>query len=171
MGSELLGHLMGHTVRSRWCAPVLALLILILPSSLSAQGKSHGYVSLGAGATGLVGGVDWVIGPGPIGVGGEFGVGWVFLGAITGSYHLPSSRSSKHDLFATVGYAELGSDEFSSHGVTIGGGATYWPAVHLGLRLDGFKYLPVSTQNNVPAEQRSPSRYWGLRVGVAFRFR
>ena len=158
-------------MRSRRCAPVVALLILFLPSSLRAQGKSAGSVSLGAGATGLVGGVDWVIGPGPIGIGGELGIGWVFLGAITGSYHLPSRRSSRYDLFATLGYAELGSDEFSSHGATIGGGATYWPAVHLGVRLDGFKYLPVSTQNNVPAEQRSPSRYWGLRVGVAFRFR
>ena len=162
---------MGHTSRSEWRASVLVFLILVLPGSLSAQGKSHGYVSLGAGATDLNGGLDWVIAGGPIGIGGEFGVGWVFLGAITGSYHFPASRSSKHDLFATVGYAELGSDEFSSQGVTVGGGATYWPSARLGLRFDAFKFLPVATHNVIPAEERSPSQYWGVRAGVAFRFR
>jgi hypothetical protein len=141
------------------------------PSSLSAQGKSHGYVSLGTGATDLSGGLDWVIAGGPIGIGAEVGAGWVFMAAITGSYHLLARRPGNHDLFATVGYAELGSDEFFSQGVTVGGGATYWPAVHLGLRVDAFRFLPVSTHNNIPAEERSPSRYWGLRAGVAFRFR
>ena len=171
MGSNLSGNLVGHTSRSEWRASVLVFLILVLPGSLSAQGKSHGYVSLGAGATDLNGGLDWVIAGGPIGIGGELGAGWVFLASITGSYHFPASRSSKNDLFATVGYAELGSDEFSSQGVTVGGGATYWPAAHLGLRFDAFRFLPVATDNVIPAEERSPSRYWGLRAGVAFRFR
>ena len=171
MELNLPGTRLGHTSRSGWRALALALLILLLPSSLSAQGKSHGYVSLGAGATDLNGGMDWIIGGGPIGVGGEFGVGWVFLGAITGSYHFPASRPRKYDLFTTAGYAELGSDEFSSQGVNVGGGATYWPAARLGLRFDAFRFLPVATHNVIPAEERSPSRYWGVRAGVAFRFR
>jgi len=53
----------------------------------------------------------------------------------------------------------------------VGGGATYWPAARLGLRFDAFRFLPVATDTNIPAEERSPSRYWGVRAGVAFRFR
>jgi hypothetical protein len=147
------------------------MLILLFPSSLSAQGKSHGYVSLGAGATHLNGGLDWVIAGGPIGIGAEVGEGWVLFAALTGSYHFLARRPSKHDVFARVGYAGLGSSEFSSHGVTVGGGATFWPATHLGLRLDAFRFLPVATENSIPAGERSASRYWGLRAGVAFRLR
>lgn len=154
-----------------WRASVLVWLILLIPSPLSAQGKSQGYVSLGAGATDLNGGLDWVIKGGPIGIGGEVGAGWVFLAAITGSYHFVASRPRKHDVFATVGYAGLGSSEFSSQGPTVGGGATYWPAARLGLRFDAYRFLPVATDNSIPTEERSPSRYWGVRAGVAFRFR
>ena len=162
---------MGPMSRSGWRASVLVLVILLLPSSVRAQGKSHGYVSLGAGATDLNGGLDWVIGGGPIGIGGEVGAGWVFLAAITGSYHFLARQPRKYDLFATAGYAGLGSSEFSSHGVTVGVGATYWPAARLGLRFDAFRFLPVATDNSIPAEERSPSRYWGVRAGLAFRFR
>jgi hypothetical protein len=147
------------------------LLIVLCPSSLGAQGKSQGYVSLGVGATDLNGGLDWVIAGGPIGIGGEVGTGWAFLATITGSYHFLARRPRKHDLFATVGYAGLANSEFSSQGVTVGGGTTLWPATHLGIRFDAFRFLPVATDNNIPAEERSPSRYWGLRAGVAFRFR
>ena len=162
---------MGQTSHRGGCALLLVLLIVLCPSSLGAQVKSHGYVSLGAGATDLNGGFDWVIEGGPIGIGGEVGAGWVFLAAITGSYHFLARRQRKYDLFATVGYAGLGSSEFSSQGVTVGGGATYWPAARLGLRFDAFRFLPVATDNSIPAEERSPSRYWGVRAGVAFRFR
>jgi hypothetical protein len=150
---------------------VLLLFVLLLPSSVDAEGRSHGYASLGAGATDLNGGVDWVIGGGPLAVGGEVGVGWVLLAAITGSYHFLARRPGKLDAFATVGYAGLGSSEFSSQGATVGGGATYWPVARLGLRFDAFRFLPVATDNNIPAEERSPQRYWGVRAGVAFRFR
>jgi hypothetical protein len=162
---------MGRTSHRGRRASVLLLLILLLPSSLGAQGKSHAYVSLGAGATDFNGGLEWVIAGGPIGISGEVGAGWVFLRAIAGSYHFPVRRPRKHDLFATVGYAGLGSSEFSSQGVTVGGGGTYWPAVRLGLRFDAFRFLPVATDNNIPAEEPSPSRYWGVRAGVAFRLR
>ena len=157
--------------RSGWRASVLVLLILLFPSSARAQAKSYGYVSLGAGATDLNGGLEWVIAGGPIGIGAEVGAGWVFFAAVTGSYHFLARRPSKHDLFARVGYAGLGSSEFSSQGVTVGGGATYWPASRLGVRFDAFKFLPVATDNSIPTDERSPSRYWGVRAGVAFRLR
>jgi hypothetical protein len=150
------------------CAFVL-LLALVFPSSLMAQAKSHSYVSAGAGATDLSGGIDWVIGDGPLSIGAEVGVGWVFLAALNASYHPLSRRASPHDVFATIGYARLGSGEFSSHGVNVGGGATYWPASRVGLRFDAFRFLPASTTNDIPAAERSPSRYWGVRAGVAFR--
>ncbi len=120
-------HLMSSRIcqTSRWgrCALVL-LIVLLLSGSLSAQGKSYAYVSLGAGATDINGGLDWAISGGPIGIGGEVGTGWVFLGAVTGSYHFLADRPRKHDVFATVGYAGLGSSEFSSQGMTVGGGAS-----------------------------------------------
>lgn len=84
---------------------------------------------------------------------------------------LPPRQPTKRDVFATVGYARLGSSEFSSQGVTLGGGATYWPTALWGFRFDAIRYLPVATDNNIPAEERSPSRYWGVGAGVAFRFR
>lgn len=55
----------------------LALLVLpmmLLPCSSNAQGRSHGYVSLGAGATDIDWGVDWLIPTTPIGIGAEMGV-------------------------------------------------------------------------------------------------
>jgi hypothetical protein len=149
----------------------LALLVLLCSDSVSAQVKSHGYVSVGAGATDLDGGLDWVIADGPVSIGGEVGVGWAFLGAITGSYHFLARRPTRHDVFASVGYAGLGNSEFSSQGVTVGGGATYWPAARLGLRFDGFRFVPVATDDHIPAAQRSADRYWGVRVGLAFRLR
>ena len=61
------------------------------------------------------------------------------------------------------------SSEFTSNGATLGGGMTYWPGRRAGLRLDAFRFVPVTTDNNTL--DRSPSRYWGARVGVAFRIR
>ena len=171
MESNLLGNVTAHTPHGGWRVAVPILLILVFPSSLRAQGESHGYVSLGAGATDLNGGLDWVIAGGRIGIGAEVGVGWVFFGAVTGSYHFLARQPRKYDLFARAGYAGMGSSEFSSQGVTVGGGATYWPASRLGLRFDAFKFFPVVTENNIPADERSASRYWGLRAGVAFRLR
>jgi hypothetical protein len=147
------------------------LLGLLFQAFLSAQTKSHGYVSAGAGATDLNGGVDWVVADGPLSIGAEVGAGWVFLAALNASYHLLADRARSLDVFATTGYAGIGSSEFSSQGITVGGGGAYWPAARVGLRVDAFRFLPVSTTNNIRAEERSPSRYWGVRAGVAFRFR
>jgi hypothetical protein len=113
--------------------------------------------------------MDRVIADGPFAVGFDAGLGWVALGTFTVTYHLvPGSK--RYDLFPIAGYAVLASDEFVSHGVTVGGGTTYWPSAHVGLRVDAFRFLPVATDNHVAADQRSSSRFWGVRAGVAFRF-
>ena len=148
----------------------LLFLSLFVPSVLNAQPKSHGYVSAAAGATDLSGGVEWLPADRAFGIGGEIGMGWVFLGAVSAAYHPLVRRTQKHDVFATVGYMGMSSSEFSSQGVSVGGGALYWFGSRVGLRLDAFKYLPASTTNNIRAEERSVSRYWGVRAGVAFSF-
>jgi hypothetical protein len=155
---------------SRATVVVLAAYLLVAPGTLTAQTKSHGHVSVGAGATDLSAGLDWIVKDGPVGIAAEVGVGWAFLAALNASYHFTGRQPSKHDVFATAGYARMGSSEFSSNGLTIGGGTVYWPAARVGLRFDAFKFLPVSTNHNIPAEERSPTRYWGVRAGVAFRF-
>jgi hypothetical protein len=103
-----------------------AAVCLLLQSSLSAHAKSHGYVAVGASATEVNGGGEWVAADGLMGIGGEVGVGWVFLAAINASYHLVVRQTAKHDVFATVGYAGMSSSEFSAQGVTVGG---YFSAV------------------------------------------
>jgi len=172
------GRALSAEAAGTWCARrvrtdsiLLMLLVLFFPGSASAQGITHGFVSVGAGATDLDAGLDWVAAGGPIGIGGEVGAGWVFLAAITGSYHFLAARPGRHDVFATVGYAGLESSELSAQGVTAGGGATYWLATRVGVRFDAFRFLPVSTEHNIPVEDRSATRYWGVRAGVAFRFR
>ena len=64
----------------------------------------------------------------------------------------------------------MSSSEFSSHDVSIGGGGIYWLSSRVGVRLDAFKFLPAKTTNNIRAEERSRSLYWGVRAGVAFSF-
>ena len=72
---------------SRICRRVLLLMLLVsIPHPANAQGRSHGYVSLGFGATQLDGGVDWLIMSGPIGIGAEFGVGNLIVLSFSGSY-------------------------------------------------------------------------------------
>jgi hypothetical protein len=153
---------------TRHAALVLAL-SLLMPRVVTGQSKSHGYIDVGAGATDLSGGGEWVHRSG-FGVEAELGVGWVFLGAVNASFHPFSRRVRRHDVFATAGYMSLNSSEFSSRGVSVGGGAVYWLGPRIGLRFDAFKFLPVATDNNIRVEERSPSRYWGIRGGVAFGF-
>ena len=152
-----------------WCVPVLALVILLFPRSLPAQGTSHGYVSLGTGATDVSGGVDWLLEGGPVGIGAEAGIGWAFMAAIIASYHLFDRQQRKYDVFTTGGYAMIGSSEFSSNGAALSGGLTYWPARRMGVRFNAFRFVPVTTDNHTV--NRSPSRYWGARLGLAFRIR
>ena len=151
----------------RICLRVLLLMFLaVIPHPANAQGRSHGYVSLGVGATQLDGGVDWLIMNGPIGIGAEFGVGNLIVLSFNGSYHPLAHRPTrKLDPFATVGFTTLGDLNYDARGVTVGGGVTYWPRNRVGLRLDGFSFLP--RRDDIRFENWN---YWGLRAGVAFHF-
>ena len=134
--------------------------------SANAQGRSHGYVSLGAGATQLDGGVDWLLMNGPIGIGGEFGAGNLLVASFSGSYHPLAQRPPrKLDPFATVGLTTLTDLNHDAWGVSVGGGVNFWPRKRVGLRLDGVAFLP--TRDDIRPEHR---HYWGVRAGVAFHF-
>jgi len=150
---------------------LVILLVLALPVSLLAQARSHAYAEVGAGATDVNGGGEWLVADSPVGVGGQVGLGWALLGALNVSYHLFARPAANYDVFATVGYMGLSSSEFSSHGVSLGGGGIYWVASRVGLRVDAFGFMPAKTTNNIRVEERSPSRYWGVRAGVAVGFR
>jgi hypothetical protein len=150
---------------------MLVLSMMLFPCTSYAQGRSHGYLSIGAGATDLDWGLDWLIPRTPIGIGAEMGPGNLIVLSFEGSYH-PSAHQtpSKLDPFATLGFMMVGSSEFSARGMNVGGGMTYWPLRRLGLRLDGFKFLPLATHYDVRPEDRSTGRYWGVRAGVAVHF-
>jgi hypothetical protein len=151
----------------RMCRCVLFLMFLaVIPDSANAQGRSNVYVSLGVGTTQLDGGVDWLIMNGPIGIGAEFGVGNLAMLSFNGSYHPLAHRPTrKLDPFATVGFTTLGDLNYDARGVIVGGGVTYWPRIRVGLRLDGFSFLP--RRDDIRFENWN---YWGLRAGVAFHF-
>jgi hypothetical protein len=145
---------------------LLLMFLAVIPHSANAQGRSHGYVSLGAGATQLDGGVDWLVMNGPIGIGADFGVGNLMVLSLNGSYHPLAHRPTrKLDPSATVGFTMLGDLNDDARGVTVGGGVTYWPRNRVGLRLDGFSFLPRRDDRRF-----ENWNYWGLRAGVAFHF-
>lgn len=155
---------MPSTLRGCRCV-VLLMPLMMIPRSASAQGRTSGYVSLGVGATQLDGGVDWLIMHGPIGIGGEVGVGNLLLLSLSGSYHPLVHRLPKTvDLFATVGFMMVTDLNYEARGVNVGAGMTYWPRRRVGLRLDGFSFLP--TRDEIDPENR---HYWGVRAGLAFR--
>lgn len=140
------------------------MLLAVTAHSANAQGRSHVYVSLGVGATQLDGGVDWLIMNGPIGIGAEFGLGNLMVLSLGGSYHPLARRPArKLDPFATVDFTMLGDLNYGALGASIGAGITYWPRKRIGVRLDGFSFLP--RRDDVRFENWN---YWGLRAGVAF---
>jgi hypothetical protein len=154
------------TLRTRYVcrSGLLLMLLAVTPHSANAQGRSHVYVSLGAGATQLDCGIDWLIMNGPIGIGAEVGLGNLIVLSLTGSYHpVAHGPTRKLDPFATVGFTTLGDLNYDARGLSVGGGVTYWPRKRVGLRLDGFSFLP--RRDDIRFENW---RYWGLRAGVAF---
>jgi len=153
--------------------PALTVLcvLMLFSGSLHAEGRSQGFASVGAGATDLNGGVDWLPAGGPVGIGGEFGLGWVFVASLDVSYHPLNRSATRFDPFLRVSFMEFTSSEFTARGPGIGGGATFWAKPRFGIRGDAFRFLPGAVDSRIPEDERSPSRYWGVRAGVAFRFR
>ena len=140
----------------------------LLAGSANAQ-MGHAYLSVGAGAADLTGGVDVRVGDNLVGIGGEFGLGQLFVGSFTGSLHPISNRTNRPiDPFVTVSLTGLGSSPYSAQGMSVGGGGTAWFSRRLGLRVDGFKFWPVFSEEEVTPAEFSP-KLWGARVGLAFR--
>lgn len=147
---------------------LLILPMMLLPCASNAQGRSHGYGFLGAGATHVGWGADLLIPTTPIGIGAEMAAGNLLVLSFTGSYHPLVHRADRStrrlDPFAAVGFTTMTDLNYDAVGANVGGGVTYWPRKRVGLRLDGFSFLP--TRDDI----RTTHRHWGVRAGVVFHF-
>jgi hypothetical protein len=123
--------------------------------------SSHGYAQFGAGgcsigvdhwrSTGWCGTVLNLVGGGEgfvykgLAIGGEGGWGWISgnfdegvgMFSVNPAYHFKGRGRSKALVpFVTAGYTMLFRD-FHVSGFNVGGGATWWPGNHVGLRFEG----------------------------------
>ena len=106
-----------------------------------------------------------------MGVGGDVGAGQLLVASLVGSYHLLPHRPDRPaDPFVTGSLTAMGSSPYSATGVSLGGGVTYWGSRRLGLRVEGFRFWPVIHEDGVSPAEFSPN-LWGVRGGLAFRFR
>ena len=158
--------------------PCLLLLLVLCAGTLQAQ-RSNGYIFFAPGgvsccsepvAMTLQGGFggEGILGKG-IGIGGELsalGTRQYFLDSVVGVlsvngyYHFIHGKDSKLDPFVTGGYTMMfrGShiNEFN-----FGGGANWWFARHLGLKLE--------LRDQVYRVYGNPTlHYWGVRFGLMF---
>jgi len=141
--------------------------IQLLAGSASAQ-MSHAYLSVGAGVADLTGGVDVRVGDTLVGIGGELGVGQLLVGSLTGSLHPMTNR--RLDPVVTVSLTGMDSSGYTAGGMSVGAGMTFWFSGRFGLRVDGFRFWPVFSEDELlPTDEFSPN-HWGARVGLAFRF-
>jgi hypothetical protein len=139
---------------------------MALSNTAKAQATSHAYISVGVGATAVNGGGEWLIKNGPIGIGGEFGVGVgdaFLVTSLTVAYHPLARKPSKIDPFVAASYTAVGNVSYAADLLTVGGGVTCWPRKPVGLRLDGFTSVSRLTDSG------PDRRYWALRAGAAFR--
>lgn len=168
-GTKRCAEIQECDVGSRYFVTVAFTVVVVqlLAGSASAQ-LSHAYLSAGAGAAELTGGVDVRIGDTLVGVGGELGVGQLFVGSLTGSLHPLTNR--RLDPFVTVSLTGMGSSGYSAGGMSVGAGVTSWFSGRFGLRVDGFRFWPVFSEDELlPTDEFSP-KLWGARVGLTFRF-
>jgi hypothetical protein len=146
------------------------MLAALVCRSVSAQSPSQVFATAGAGATSVSGGVDWRVTGGPIGLGGEVGVGNLLVTSLIASYHPVSRRSMRMvDPFATVSITAVNDLNYTATGFSLGGGLTTWLNSRFGLRVDAFKFLPTRDDITRLSVDTSP-RYWGVRGGVAIAF-
>jgi len=134
-----------------------------------AQG-SQAYVSLGAGATDLSGGVDWLVVDTPVAVGGELGVGSLLMASLAVSYQ-PFARQVGREVhpFLRASLTGVSSSPYSAGCIGIGGGLAYWPrSRRVGLRLEAGKLFPSFKVAPTPPGEVFAPRLWNLRAGVAF---
>jgi hypothetical protein len=76
----------------------------------------------------------------------------------TGNVHL--LRDKPFDPFLTAGYSMVFRD-FTSNGVSFGGGMNYWFRENVGLRLEG--------RDTYAKLQGIPTHLWEIRIGFTFR--
>jgi hypothetical protein len=107
-------------------------------------GVGH-WISIGCGAVlNVVGGGEGFVYRG-LAVGGEGGYGWISgnfkdgvgMFSVNPAYHFKGQGRSRALVpFVTAGYSMLFRDGHVD-GFNAGGGATWWPGAHLGLRFEG----------------------------------
>ena len=131
-------------------------------------GVGH-WVKIGCGVVlNVVGGGEGFVYRG-VSVGGEAGYGWISgsfdngvgMFSLNPAYHFNGrGRSRAFVPFVTAGYSMLFRDTYVN-GVNAGGGATWWPGDHAGLRVEGrlhhFETGPLGV--NV----------FMFRIGLSFR--
>ena len=130
---------------------------------------SQAYLSVGAGATDLSGGVDWLPLTTHVAVGGEVGVGNLFWSSLTVSYH-PFARRLDHKAnpFVRVSVTGVGSSPYSATGMSLGAGFTYWLGPRFGVRTEAMKFWPTFSED--VSDPTFTPRLWATRAGIALRW-
>lgn len=137
---------------------------------MAAQG-SQAYLSIGAGATDLSGGVDWLLPATPVWVGGEAGLGNLFWSSLTASYHPLARRPGQIvDPFLRLSVTEVGSSPYRASGMSAGGGLTWWLGRRVGVRTEAVKFWPTFHENASSSDPAFTPRLWATRVGIAVRW-
>ena len=142
---------------------------LAVASPVSAQ-SSQAYLSLGAGATDLSGGAEWLVIGTPVAVGAELGAGNLLVASLAASYQ-PFARQleRKAHPFLRVSFTAVSSSPYAAECVGLGGGLAYWPqSPKVGLRVEAAKLLPAFDEDLSPPGETFVPRLWTLRVGVTF---
>lgn len=136
-----------------------------------AQG-SQAYLSAGAGATDLSGGVDWLLPRTRVAVGGEVGLGNLLWASLTVSYHPFARRlDRKAHPFLRVSATGVGSSPYNATGLSFGGGVTYWLGRRFGVRTEGVKFWPMFSEDAaVSSGPAFAPRLWATRAGIVFRW-
>jgi hypothetical protein len=142
---------------------------LAIACPVSAQGN-HAYFSLGAGATDLSGGADWLAFGTPVALGAELGAGNLLVASLAASYQ-PFARQLQRKVhpFLRVSLTSVTSSPYSAQCVGVGGGLAYWPRSRkLGLRVEATKLWPALDEDPSPPPETFVPRLWTVRAGVAF---
>jgi hypothetical protein len=142
---------------------------LAIACPVTAHGN-QAYLSLGAGATDLSGGADWLVFGTPVALGAELGAGNLLVASLAASYQ-PFARQLQRKVhpFLRVSLTSVSSSPYSAQCVGVGGGLAYWPrSPKVGLRVEAAKLWPALDEDPSPPGETFVPRLWTLRAGVAF---
>ena len=132
---------------------------------------NQAYVSVGAGATDLSGGAEWLVSGTPVAVGAELGAGNLLVASLAASYQ-PFARQHPREVhpFLRVTLTAVSSSPYRATCIGLGGGVAYWPkSRRVGLRVEAAKLWPAFDED-LSADETFVPRLWTLRAGVAFRW-